>query len=66
MQIPIDLLKQIFQLPPGVPARLVINTNGKGEWKTELTLFSGVCAGDLLSVDRLTELLHIDKEIKAS
>lgn len=41
--IPRELLQRLFDLPAGVPSRIVLNTNGQGEWKTESTVFPGVC-----------------------
>lgn len=44
--LPRDLLERLASLPPGTPCRVVLHTNGYGEWKTETTIFEGACRGD--------------------
>jgi hypothetical protein len=46
LSLPRDLLVRLAALPPGVPCRILLHTNGHGEWKTEITLCEGACHGE--------------------
>lgn len=54
--IPRELLRRLMALPDKVPLRILLHTNGYGEWKTEPVIIQGSC-GQGETID-LEALLH--------
>jgi hypothetical protein len=46
-QFPYEVAKRLAEIPDGKPFRFTINANGRGEWKTEVTFFDGVCTTEI-------------------
>lgn len=57
--LPREVLECFQRLEDGVKARIVVNTNGKGQWKTEVTVFTDHSAEPQVELAQLIEQMHL-------
>jgi hypothetical protein len=53
---PVEILRALAALPEGKPSRVVLHTNGHGEWKVETTTFDSTSwRGPVCNLSALVE-----------
>lgn len=58
--VPYDVLRILADLPDNQRCQVTLHTNGKGEWKAEVTLFYGDCQTE--PTMRLPDMLRTSLE----